>query len=476
MGNTQVCSGCGAALDAQQGQQFQQQGQQFTQQGQQFPQQGQQFPQQGQQFPQQGQQFPQQGQQFQQQGQQFPQQGQQFPQQGQQFPQQGQQFQQQGQQFPQQGMQGPPPGAPLKKGLSKKLMIIIGASALVVIGVVLVLIFAIGGSSNESEEFFDDGGDVDNNDNVDIGDVDNGDEPTANYPDGWPVDILPPGFPVYPEGDFEDGSTDIVIIFIHNTSINTFEEYKKELEAWGFEFEEMDLSNLYYGVMSDWRIAYSFSESENTACISLAPNDADTGDDPSINYTEGWPTDELPSGFPEYPGGKPAHALSSEYLHIKINDTDENNFEGYIADLKAWGFDFNQQEPDGSYKGYAEQWFIIIHFNDRLDTTFIVMSENNHTLGGTEGWPTDELPSGFPEYPGGKPKHNIDGPYVFITIEDTDKKTFEGYMADLKAWGFEFGEPDSDGVYMGFAENLQLIIVFAEDINFVNIGLGPPAD
>ena len=396
MGNTQICSGCGAALDVQQGQQFQQQGQQFPQQGQQFPQQGmqqgfpqqeqqgqqfqqqgQQFPQQGQQFPQQEQQFQQQGQQFQQQGQQFPQQGQQFQQQGQQFPQQGQQFPQQGMQFPQQGMQGPPPGAPPSKGLSKKLMIIIGAAALVVTGIVVVLIIALGGNSYESEEFFDVGGD---------------EVPSVMY-------VLGEKRKISDVTVYSSKSADKIVVeySVSDNQGDEMEEYAGVLVD-DFDFialDEYDFSgkrgsNFQFVKVSDEDddhiviVTIDFNNSGYTLTIErregeihIGPGDngnADNGDEPDNNYIKGWPTDELPSGFPEYPGGQPKHGIDGEKVNIIIENTDKNSFEGYMADLEAWGFEFGEPISDGVYSGSAKDWKLILAITDDFGEAMIVLS------------------------------------------------------------------------------------------------------
>ena len=91
----------------------------------------------------------------------------------------------------------------------------------------------------------------------------------------------------------------------------------------------------------------------------------------------------------------------------------------------------------------------------------------------SKGWPTDNLPTGFPVYPGGQPEYNIVGVYISIVITSTDKNTFEGYMDDLKAWGFEISEPDSEGFYTGLTQNWKLGIVFAEGINATILAVEP---
>jgi len=417
--STQICSGCGAILNAQQGQQFTQQGQQFPQQGQQFPQQGQQFPQQEQQFPQQGQQFPQQEQQFPQQGQQFPQQGQQFPQQGmqfpqqeqqfpqqgQQFPQQGQQFPQQGQQFPQQGQQQFPPGQqfpqqgqqqfppgqqfqqqgqsapPVPKGflgLSKKHLIIIGAAALVVIGIVVVLIITLGGNSYESKEFFDVGGD---------------EVPSVMYVLG------------------EKRKISEVTVYSSKSADKIVVEYSVS-ENQGDEMEE------YAGALVD---DFDF--------IAL---------------------DEY-----DFSGKR-----GSGFRFVKVSDEDDDHIVIVTIDFNNSGYTLTIERREGELN---------IGPGDNGDTDNGDEPDNGYI----KGWPTDELPSGFPEYPDGQPKHGIDGAKVNIIIEDTGIKAFEGYMADLEAWGFEFGEPISDGVYNSSAKDWKLILAITEEFGEAMIVLSP---
>ena len=396
MGNTQVCSGCGAVLDAQQGQQFPQQGQQFSQQGQQFPQQGQQFPQQGQQFPQQGQQFPQQGQQFPQQGQQFPQQGQQFPQQGQQFPQQGQQFQQQ-------GMQGPPPGAPPKKGLSKKLMIIIGAAAAGVIGIVIALILLLGGNSYESKEFFDVVGDEVPSVMYILGEKRKISEVTVYSSKSADKMVIEYSVSENQGDDMEEyagalvDDFDFIALDEHDFSGkrgSDFQFVKESEEDYGYiVIVTIDFNNSGYTLTIERREGkikvsdVDIDDGDNSnnddnnnddigdngdADNGDADNgDADNEDESTLEYTEGWPTDELPSGFPVYPEGQPRHAFEDANVLIIIGNTGKKAFEGYVADLEAWGFDFGEPISDGIYMGSAENFRLYINYNEKFNETFI---------------------------------------------------------------------------------------------------------
>jgi len=381
-GNTQFCSGCGTALDVQQGQQF---------------------PQQGQQFPQQGQQFPQQGQQFQQQGQQFPQQGQQFP--------------QQGQQFPQQGMQGPPPSAPLKKGLSKKLMIIIGAAAVVVIGVVLVLLFVFSGNSYESEEFFDVGGDM---------------VPSVMYVLGEKREISE--VTVY-----SSKSADKIVVeySVSDNQGDEMEEYAGVLVD-DFDFIALDEYDFSGKRGSDFQfVKVSDEDDDHIVIVTIDFNNS--GYTLTIERREG----ELNVGDDDDDGD-----------NITMGgDDDDNNNNNDDADNDDIG-DNGDADNEDTDNGDAD-------------------NEDESTLEYTEGWPTDELPSGFPVYPDGQPRHAFENADVFIIIGNTGKKTFEGYVADLEAWGFEFGEPISDGIYMGSTENMRLYINYNDKFNETFIGLMP---
>jgi len=113
----------------------------------------------------------------------------------------------------------------------------------------------------------DDTGDIPDDDTGDIPDID---EPAIDVPDGWPVDILPPGFPVYPNGDIDDLSgEDFIFIVIHYTDQDTYEEYKTELEAWGFEFGELGADGMYTGIMDGWEIG--LSSNETMVGINLKP-------------------------------------------------------------------------------------------------------------------------------------------------------------------------------------------------------------
>jgi len=358
-------------------------------------------------------------------------------------------------------------------GTESKHLIIIGASVLVVVGVVVALILILGGNSYESGEDFGVSGemipdDVLNDGPDDNGDADNGNEPTGNHPKGWPTYELPPGFPVYPGGQPEyilddDG----FFLTIYYTDRNSFEGYVDDLKAWGFEFDEPGSDGIYTGFAETWKITILFNENQDCTTFLLSENN------PALRRIAGWPPDGLPSGFPVYPGGQPEHNFDGAFVAISIFDTDKNTFEGYMDDLRAWGFEFGEPEPDGSYEGYAEKCMLIIGFYDGPGITTIVFSEYDSASAFTAGWPADKLPPDFPVYPGGQLKYFLEGATVFISVDNTDKSTFEGYMDNLKAWGFEFSGQQSNGSYEGFTESWKLTIVFDKNIKHTAIVLSP---
>ena len=102
------------------------------------------------------------------------------------------------------------------------------------------------------------------------GDKPDVDEPVIDIPEGWPVDILPPGFLVYPNGEVDDLSgEDYIFIVIHYTDQNTFEEYMTELEAWGFEFSALGTDGMYTGITDGWELG--LSSTETMVGINLKP-------------------------------------------------------------------------------------------------------------------------------------------------------------------------------------------------------------
>jgi len=121
---------------------------------------------------------------------------------------------------------------------------------------------------NSGDKPKDDSGDKPEDDSGDKPDVD---DPAIDIPEGWPVDNLPPGFPVYPNGEINDLSgEDYTFIVIHNTDQDTFKGYKAELEAWGFEFDEPSSNDIYTGFTDDWEIG--LSTAETMVGINLKPN------------------------------------------------------------------------------------------------------------------------------------------------------------------------------------------------------------
>jgi len=236
---------------------------------------------------------------------------------------------------------------------------------------------------------------------------------------------------------------------------------------------------------------------EGELSISIGPDDADfapdgdthDGEEPAISDPDGWPTDHLPPDFPVYPNGEFEYFLHDKgVVVIAVDNTDKNAYEGYIDDLKAWGFKFEEPDPvvypdgydDGYYIFETESWMLILSAAPDFNRVSITLGPINDTDTGdgpateyTKGWPTDELPAGFPVYPGGEPEYTIIGSHVLVFVANTDRNAFEGYMDTLIAWGFEFGAPDSKGEYIGYKENWEFTIIFLEDINFLSFGLGP---
>jgi len=124
-----------------------------------------------------------------------------------------------------------------------------------------------GDKPDDNTNVDDDKTDDDSDDNSNVDD----DKSDGDYPEGWPVDDLPPGFPVYPNGEINDLSgEDYIFIVIHNTDQDTFEGYKAELEAWGFEFGELSPAGIYTGFTDDWEVG--LSSTDTMVGINLKPN------------------------------------------------------------------------------------------------------------------------------------------------------------------------------------------------------------
>ena len=202
-------------------------------------------------------------------------------------------------------------------------------------------------------------------------------------------------------------------------------------------------------------------------------DDSNVDDDkPGSDTPEEWPFDELPTGFPVYPNGEPSCTINTAGVHIYIYNTDRDACERYMDDLKAWGFEFGEPQSDGECKGYTEDWTISINFDASQRRAKLLLADSD-TAPGRPGWPADELPTGFPVYPSGDPIFILDEAGVFLNIYNTDRNTFEGYLDALKAWGFEFNDPTSNGVYVGYTENWAIAIFHEDDYNHTYFGLEP---
>ena len=159
-----------------------------------------------------------------------------------------------------------------------------------------------------------------------------------------------------------------------------------------------------------------------------------------------WPADFLPQGLPAYPGGKILLAGYDEYdaILIYIEDADEGVFNTYRATLGSAGWELFEEDNEGWYGYFRDGVFVYVGFAEG-DAAFYIFDLSDLFGDVQMSWPTSDLPAGFPVYPGEVEFASVGSYDVFITIKNSDRRTFDGYIETLRADGWKYMGAEVNG-------------------------------
>ena len=156
----------------------------------------------------------------------------------------------------------------------------------------------------------------------------------------------------------------------------------------------------------------------------------------------GWPSSELPPGFPEYPNGYSSFAADNNgVVLVYIDETDKKTFDSYMDSLESLGFGFFLTNAENVYHGAGDDWtatieFIQIETGESGIFMKFIMGSSDPNLGPSRFvWP-DEIP----EYPDGAFEVSLEEERnsVYIRISNTSRESCEEYVDILGKAGWEF--------------------------------------
>jgi len=153
----------------------------------------------------------------------------------------------------------------------------------------------------------------------------------------------------------------------------------------------------------------------------------------TYDMNSGWPSELLPPGFPEYPGGDQYYDGDEIAVLLYILETDNNTFNDYMAALKSFGFEFDAGvDESGFYNAKMGLTKLSISFNEEWGTTGMILFNTRPEKTSAE-WP-----SALPDYPDGDKYVSVNskGDLYTISISNTSKASMEKYIDTLKKSGW----------------------------------------
>jgi len=218
------------------------------------------------------------------------------------------------------------------------------------LALVIVLVLSIGagcGNKGGDDEAFDALGEIKANSDIIAndsepsgGDTSGGGDagPSSGGVSGWPASDLPPGLPVYPDGEVSKVDIDAIGVFvvIDGTSPQSFSMYKMSMEneGWNFLVENSAKKDRYIvalSIISNTSVGILAKESDTEAYESpLVPVD--------------WPAD-----IPAYPDGNAPDIKQMDgtgSIFIKIANTSAASLGKYADTLTADGWKTSLRTDD----------------------------------------------------------------------------------------------------------------------------------
>ena len=164
-----------------------------------------------------------------------------------------------------------------------------------------------------------------------------------------------------------------------------------------------------------------------------------------------WPSAQLPAGFPVYPN---ATVIISEQeedgYYVQVTGTDMATFKEYVSTVKSTGWVLEEDWTEDIAIGWQGSTYVIIVI-DQTDVGIFVGQLEFEIF----DWPTDKLPAGFPQFPGGDVTAvDEETDYVFVTISNAGRGAYNAYIETLKAagWNFDQFEESNAEQYMGYED------------------------
>ena len=278
---------------------------------------------------------------------------------------------------------------------------------------------------------------------------------------GWPASDLPDGFPKYPGGDayyeiYDDGT----FIYVLGTDRNAYDNFLKALEDFGFAVGQPDEDGYQQAIMGSWMVSLGFYDADGVALILFSD----------------WGYDiigpDWPEMLPEYPDGEVTFIdldKRGNYAMV-ISDSSQETMEKYSYTLIDAGWELENKNEDGTIIDLIKgDMSVSLGLNSNETTVVINLREIVPYEELEKVWPASDLPSGFPEYPGGDIHYVTLDTYgeVFIIIKNTDQKTIDAFKASVENSGWEFGAKTDSGYWYGKngEQRIQISSLYENDMS-----------
>ena len=283
--------------------------------------------------------------------------------------------------------------------------------------------------------------------------------------EGWPSADLPPGFPKYPNGDLYYEADDLgVFLCVLETDRETYDGYLESLEAAGFIFDPEE-DGTYCAVQKTWQLSITFYDDEGAVCLMVIDMGFDLEDD--------FVSDEWPAEVPDYTDGNVDFVSGSgnDTIMITISNTSKAALEKYFDVLAKDGWE--STDSNDIYYNFFDKGnkSLAILLDDDGTTLSITLLEVSPSTTLPSVWPTAELPSGFPEYPGGNVTFasKTGDDIIYVIVSGTDEKTLDAYKVTLEKAGWSFEEKTSAGFWNGKKDGKSISLSFGKNDNTANI-------
>ena len=201
-------------------------------------------------------------------------------------------------------------------------------------------------------------------------------------------------------------------------------------------------------------------------------------DNSSFKYTETyvWPTSGLNSILPQPKSNKGSINDSTNYFHITVHNTDEQDYVDYVDACVANGFTVDEKRTSSDFTAYNEEGY-------KLSTEFNKNSKSMRiSLDAPEkmkeiDWSNYSLIELIP-----KPKSNLgkiindSSDYFTVDIAETTESDFQEYISTCYEYGFSNKTSTTDTVFQGYNSDGFHIYVRYEGFNIMYLSISAPKE